>query len=217
MMKTLTYSAVLALASVSGVFAADIQVPVPTPRPTAGPQQKAVGSDCRAALNAAHIDVRLMPPVNDPKGCQIDEPVELGTLPDGSVIEPPALLSCKTALAVTLFLRDSAQQQAIRILGSTIKTIRQDSAYVCRPRNGTAKLSEHAFGRAMDIGAFITRSGETLAVRATTDKRHAAFLDAVRKDACGTFSTVLGPGSDADHALHFHFDLAPRKGKPFCQ
>ena len=30
--------------------------------------------------------------------------------------------------------------------------------------------------------------------------------------------TVLGPGSDADHALHFHFDLEPRRnGGTFCQ
>jgi hypothetical protein len=40
----------------------------------------------------------------------------------------------------------------------------------------------------------------------------------VRKAACGPFKTVLGPGSDADHALHFHFDLAPRRhGGTFCQ
>jgi hypothetical protein len=194
-----------------------MQAPVPVPRPSAGPQQQSSDNACLAALKAAHVDVRQMPPVDDPKGCRIDEPVELAVLPDGSMIEPPAILSCKTALAVALFLRDSAQQQAIEILGSTIKTIRQDSAYVCRPRNGAAKLSEHAFGRAMDIGAFVTRSGEILAVQAATDQRHAAFLDAVRKEACGPFSTVLGPGSDADHALHFHFDLAPRKGKPFCQ
>lgn len=217
MMKNFACSAALVFVSVSGGVAADRQAPVPAPRPSVKQQQQTVGNACLAALKAAHIDVRLMPPVNDPKGCRIDEPVEIAALPDGSVIEPPALLSCKTALAVALFLRDSAQQQAIEILGSTIKTIRQDSAYVCRPRNGAAKLSEHAFGRAMDIGAFITRSGEILAVQATTDKRHAALLDAVRKDACGPFSTVLGPGSDADHALHFHFDLAPRKGQPFCQ
>jgi hypothetical protein len=29
---------------------------------------------------------------------------------------------------------------------------------------------------------------------------------------------VLGPGADADHSLHFHFDLEPRKSKSaFCQ
>ncbi|TIW21354.1 MAG: extensin family protein, partial [Mesorhizobium sp.] len=29
---------------------------------------------------------------------------------------------------------------------------------------------------------------------------------------------VLGPGADADHALHFHLDLEPRRhGGTFCQ
>ncbi|TIQ63130.1 MAG: extensin family protein, partial [Mesorhizobium sp.] len=36
--------------------------------------------------------------------------------------------------------------------------------------------------------------------------------------ACGPFKTVLGPGSDADHSLHLHLDLAPRRnGGTFCQ
>ncbi|TIS79786.1 MAG: extensin family protein, partial [Mesorhizobium sp.] len=44
------------------------------------------------------------------------------------------------------------------------------------------------------------------------------FLNAVRKAACGPFKTVLGPGSDADHSLHLHLDLAPRRnGGTFCQ
>ncbi|TIT86210.1 MAG: extensin family protein, partial [Mesorhizobium sp.] len=43
------------------------------------------------------------------------------------------------------------------------------------------------------------------------------FLNTVRKAACGPFKTVLGPGSDPDHALHFHFDLEPRRnGGTFC-
>ena len=44
------------------------------------------------------------------------------------------------------------------------------------------------------------------------------FLDRIRKAACGPFKTVLGPGSDADHATHFHVDLAKRRnGGTFCQ
>jgi hypothetical protein len=55
-------------------------------------------------------------------------------------------------------------------------------------------------------------------VKADAPEAEAKFLDALRKAACGPFKTVLGPGSDADHALHFHFDLAPRRhGGTFCQ
>ncbi|MEO9169101.1 MAG: extensin family protein, partial [Aestuariivirga sp.] len=41
------------------------------------------------------------------------------------------------------------------------------------------------------------------------------FLHAIRAHACGLFSTVLGPGSDADHSNHFHLDkmfLRPGRG-----
>ncbi len=48
--------------------------------------------------------------------------------------------------------------------------------------------------------------------------REKGLLKSVRGDSCKYFSTVLGPGSDADHALHFHFDLEPRRnGGTFCQ
>ena len=44
------------------------------------------------------------------------------------------------------------------------------------------------------------------------------FLGKVRSAACGPFKTVLGPGSDPDHELHFHLDLEPRRHNgTFCQ
>jgi len=39
----------------------------------------------------------------------------------------------------------------------------------------------------------------------------------VRGDSCKYFSTVLGPGSNAEHWNHFHFDLRSRKGgRQYC-
>ncbi|NDW07005.1 hypothetical protein GTK09_21555 [Jiella sp. 40Bstr34] len=50
------------------------------------------------------------------------------------------------------------------------------------------------------------------------DQREKEFLDAVRSAACGPFKTVLGPGTDADHATHFHFDMAARRnGATYCK
>jgi hypothetical protein len=206
-------------------------IPVPVRRPQnapATPVSPAVqgapvtlttDTACRSKLDALKVVYKRLPPVSDPKGCAITDPVEISKLPNGSAITPPAMLDCETALAVVTFARDTAQQKAVSILGSTLKTFVHDSAYVCRTRNGSTKLSEHAYGRAIDIGAFITTSGDTIPVKAqdNVDPKHDAFLVAIRTAACGPFTTVLGPGSDADHALHFHFDLAPRKGKPFCQ
>jgi hypothetical protein len=33
----------------------------------------------------------------------------------------------------------------------------------------------------------------------------------VRASACAHFATVLGPGSDSEHAEHVHVDLEPRR------
>ncbi len=102
--------------------------------------------------------------------------------------------------------------------GQTLKSVSHASAYVCRPRNGTRKLSEHAFGNALDIASFTLSDGTMVAVELRPDEKPAIFLGKLRKAACGPFKTVLGPGSDPDHALHFHLDLAPRRhGGTFCQ
>ncbi len=211
----------LSILPFTGLHAADI--PVPIPRPQSTTQSKAVPpvlpTACQSKLTAIHAVFKPLPPVSDPKGCSIIDTVELSAIPGGATLTPPALLECETALTLVTFLRDTAQRTAVTTLGSTLKTFVQDSAYICRSRNGTSKLSEHAFGRAIDIGAFVTATGETIVVKASggKDKKHDAFLAAIRTAACGPFTTVLGPGSDTDHALHFHFDVAPRKGKPFCQ
>ena len=80
------------------------------------------------------------------------------------------------------------------------------------------KLSEHAFGNALDIASFTLSDGTTVAVELRPEEKPAIFLGKVRKAACGPFKTVLGPGSNADHAEHFHFDLAPRRhGGTVCE
>jgi hypothetical protein len=39
-----------------------------------------------------------------------------------------------------------------------------------------------------------------------------SFLDDIRKGACTSFTTVLGPGSDRYHGDHFHVDVLRRRG-----
>ena len=70
-------------------------------------------------------------------------------------------------------------------------------------------MSEHAYGNAIDISAFEV-NGDWLEVGGHNGAAGNAFLAAVRKSACGPFTTVLGPGSDSYHATHFHLDLAVR-------
>ncbi len=77
------------------------------------------------------------------------------------------------------------------------------------------KLSEHAFGNAVDIEYLKTAGGETLAVQGAGFgmTSNARLLKDLRGSGCRYFTTVLGPGTNAAHARHFHFDLERRGRK----
>ncbi|MGB8816603.1 MAG: extensin family protein [Rhizobiaceae bacterium] len=236
-------SALIAVVAAFACQAASAQtVPIPMPKPDRsksgkpaqppGPEPKAAPSDnaavtasepdsaCEAELVKLGVRFKPSPPVNNPEiGCSIASPVELQSLPDGVLLDPPALLDCQMAVQFAEFVREKTQPIARTAFASQIKAIRHDSAYVCRTRNGTDTLSEHAFGRAVDIGSVTLGNGLIIPVMAMPKDREleASFLTSIRSAACGPFTTVLGPGSDADHALHFHFDRAPRKSGPYCR
>jgi hypothetical protein len=191
-------------------------IPKPTvPRPVVSAEEMKA---CLADLAGLGVRFTVEEPVSDPAGCAIPNPVTLADLGKTVRLAPEALLDCPMALAAARFMRDIAAPEAKAALGSEVTSISHASAYVCRPRHGETKMSEHAFGDALDVASFGLADGRRIDVRAGAPASEAAFLDAVRKKACGPFKTVLGPGSDPDHALHFHFDLEPRRhGSTFCQ
>ena len=173
---------------------------------------------CRARLRALGAVFEERPAQSDPSGCAVPYPLALTKLSATISLEPEALMNCAMAEAAARFAADIVSPAAKAEYGEELKSIGHASAYVCRPRNGGSELSEHAFGNALDIARFTLSKGTAVDVNLTPDPNAAKFLGAIRKAACGPFKTVLGPGSDADHALHFHFDLAPRRnGGTFCQ
>ncbi len=105
---------------------------------------------------------------------------------------------------------------AVAMPGETIAGLRQASGYVCRNRNNTeeGKISEHAFGNAVDIAGFTLKSGKTIDIRpAERDSTlDGAFQRAITEAACLYFTTVLDPGSDAAHENHLHLDVKERRG-----
>lgn len=173
---------------------------------------------CRARLRALGVDFTDHSPIAEPAGCIVAHPINVSSLGGNVEIEPDAVLNCATAEATARFLADVVAPAAKSVFGEAVVAISHGSAFVCRPRNGTTKLSEHAFGNAIDIGGFKLADGRIINVATTTDPKEADFLSKVRMAACGPFKTVLGPGTDADHALHFHFDLAQRRnGGTYCR
>jgi hypothetical protein len=176
---------------------------------------------CRVDLRKLGVKFEERTPLSDrDAGCSVPNPIAVSALSQTVKIGPEAVMNCALADQLAHFIEDIASPLAERNFGSPIASIRQASAYVCRDRRGTAKISEHAFGNAVDIAKFVLKDGTAIEVKDYGDKdpKRTAFLDEVRKAACGPFRTVLGPGADADHSQHLHFDLEPRKSKSaFCQ
>ena len=138
--------------------------------------------------------------------CTVQNPVNLRSVTvKGNTIDLPEapLLNCKFALQFSKWLSESGAPILSAQLNSPVERISTGPGFECRGRNGdgTAKVSEHGYGNAVDISTFRLRNGKTLNVGDST------LLPGVRASACGYFTTVLGPGSNAAHASHFHFDM----------
>jgi hypothetical protein len=78
--------------------------------------------------------------------------------------------------------------------------------------NAYARMSEHAFGNALDIAAFTLADGRTVTVKNGWHglPEEQGFLRDVQGAACNAFTTVLAPGSNAYHYDHIHVDLMRR-------
>lgn len=216
---------------------APVSVPVPRPRPAdmpsapsqatapngeAVPQdttQRAAGDQaCLDSLAAAGIEFEAAatPPAANPT-CTVAAPVRLKAIKVLS--RPPAvirlpdepLLSCKFVERFGHWLGDLAGPLIAGRLNIDAKAVRTGPGYECRNRNRAenGKLSAHAQGLAVDITSFELANGRMVTVKPSGDERARATVDALRTAACGWFTTVLGPGSDAEHAEHMHVDILP--------
>lgn len=173
---------------------------------------------CRTRLTELGVRFEERKAEWDPAGCSVPYPIVVKSLGSGIDLQPEAEMNCAMAEASARFAKDVISPAAEKAYGEKLKSISHASAYVCRPRAGTQKLSEHAFGNALDIASFTLSGGTAVGVGLHPDARTAGFFGEVRKAACGPFKTVLGPGSNADHAEHFHLDLAPRRhGGTVCE
>lgn len=190
--------------------------PAESNRPTPPATDEAA---CRTQLVSLGVEFADRPPEADlAAGCSIPHPVFVTRLSKTVALDPGGLLNCAMTAATARFIQDVVQPIARKEIGSDVTGVGQASAYVCRTRHGRSKMSEHAFGNALDISRFSFADGSTADVGPVPGEKQGRFLAAVRAAACGPFKTVLGPGSDPDHATHFHLDLEQRRhGGTFCQ
>ncbi|MBM3530902.1 MAG: extensin [Alphaproteobacteria bacterium] len=136
-------------------------------------------------------------------------------------IKPAATLACPIVSALDRWMAHAVQPAANKWFGQPVAEIRQISAYSCRGMNGQpgARISEHAFGNALDIAAFVLADGRRITVkdgwRGTPEEQ--GFLRDIQGAACDQFTTVLAPGSNQFHYDHIHVDLMRREsGRRIC-
>jgi hypothetical protein len=137
-------------------------------------------------------------------------------------IKPTATLACPIVSALDQWIAASVQPSAMRWFGQPVVEIKQISAYSCRGMNGQpgARISEHAFGNALDIAGFTLADGRKVTVRTAWNgsPEEQGFLHDIQGAACEQFSTVLAPGSNQFHYDHIHVDLMRRSGgQQICQ
>lgn len=167
--------------------------------------------------------IEPIPAIRGQGKCGIIHPLKVSALGEGNVaLEPAGRLACPVLSQVETWVSGTVQPAAAAWFGQPVVAMRQMSSYSCRGMNGdpNAKISEHAFGNALDIGAFKLADGRWITVKdgwkGKADER--GFLLQVHAGACEEFRTVLAPGSNIYHYDHIHVDLMRHQsGRSICK
>ncbi len=179
--------------------------------------------------------IRPAQPIDGPGPCGTDMPLKVGAFPNDAegialayagtsqaairqrvvnltLLKPESTMGCPMVAWTDDWILGSVQPAALAWFGQGIKELRSGGGYACRRRNhqANAKLSEHAFGNALDIMAFVLNDGTVITVKGgwKGTPQEQGFLRDTLHGGCQRFKTALGPGADAFHYDHFHFDLA---------
>ncbi len=180
--------------------------------------------------------VKRVNPIEGPGICGANYPLKVaaiqadvtGSVPNAKSaaltdITPPAVFACPMVSAMERYMEQIVQPAAYARFGEGVLEVKTFGSYNCRARNhqSGAPLSEHSFANAVDIAAFVLGSGRVVTIergwKGAEDER--GFLREVHMGACGVFTTVLGPGSNALHYNHFHLDMARHnsRGGAYCR
>ena len=173
------------------------------------PPYQLSGASCLRAAAARGI---AMTPwrVSGGGACGVDTPLTAGRIADAA-LRPPLRTSCALAVALADYER-RVQAIALGTLGSRIVAIRHYGSHACRRMSGNAaRMSQHAHARAVDIAGFTTADGQAISVARDWNAWGARgrFLRRAAAAACASFSVVLTPETDRNHANHLHLDLGP--------
>ena len=175
-----------------------------------------------AAENACFAEKRVqvsayVQPASEIAGpgiCGLTRPLHVTALQGGAVrLNSRSTLDCSMVAELDDWVANTLQPAAKARFGQPVVQINTMGAYACRGMNNQigARLSEHSFGNALDIGGFELADGRKIVIRrdwTRGDEQTKAFLREAQGGACERFTTVPAPGSNAFHYDHIHVDLA---------
>ena len=196
-------------------------------RPINGGTQATVareGADlgrCMAELTAARVTFSPVPDRTNAPTCGLSQGGVLG--PDLGTVARMAPgdvdMTCRLALALSVWRRQSLEPAAREILGSDVVQIDHFGAYACRNVNNggvSNRISAHAQAAALDFAGVRLRDGRRITVTKdwSGDTPEARFLRRIRDDACAIFGTTLSPDYNAVHHDHLHLEATDTR---FCR
>ena len=208
-----------------GLFAFSPNAIAQSPRPTIRPASIETAAEARRVARLRgqvcgdpSIQGTVVGRVTGPGACGIEGAVKLRSVA-GVTLSPRATIDCPTARALKTWV-ERGVLPAVGGEGGGASSLRVVSHYACRTRNNQpgARLSEHSFGRAIDIAGIRLRDGTEMTL--LTDWNSAddgAQLRQMWRAACGPFGTVLGPEANRFHRDHFHFDTARYRSGSYCR
>jgi hypothetical protein len=188
------------------------------PRPAGQAAQPAKATlQCQADLAREGVRFRVLPDRWFSNGCSASGAVQL--LDIGIPVANLGAMTCPAARQFARWAREAVQPAAQAWLGKRVVRIESMGTYSCRPINNQpgAKLSEHGRANAVDIGAFVLEGGRRITVLDgwnSPDEDVRKFVRAVHQAGCRRFAVVLGPGANAFHRDHLHFDMGQG---PYCR
>ncbi len=169
---------------------------------------------CLAKLRANNVEAEAVAaPPRPLADCGVAAPVRLTSLrlSGSATLDLPGrpILDCEFALTFADFVRNMLAPLGQAALGAPVAALDTGPGYECRGRDQVvgAKTSAHGKGIAIDVVAILFADRRRVAIGGPANPREASFVQTMRRAACGWFTTVLGPGSDAAHADHLHFDV----------
>lgn len=170
------------------------------------------GAACMVSLSYSGTAFNRLKDTDSGNACGIGSAVSLVAVQ--ASLSKPAPMDCGLAIRYARFDEQVIQPLAMELFGRPVSVVHHYGSYNCRGRTSDkSRLSEHSYGKALDLGVFELQGGDTISVTKHWKGAGAKseFLQRVARSACDYFSVVLSPNSDKDHYDHIHVDIGPWK------